>query len=706
MNRESKKLTIHDTRYTIHEMRVPLEWLKEFVDVKLPAERVADLLTMGGLEVEAMERQGADTIFEIGVTPNRADCLSVIGVAREVAALTKKRLRPRKTRVIKGKGRMADLIDVKVRSANGCPRYSARVISGVKIGTSPAWIIRRLVACGVRPVSNVVDATNYVMLETGQPLHAFDHRYLKGNKIIVQNPKEPFEFTTLDGETRRILSSDLLICDGEGAVALAGVMGGKNSEVVDDTAVVVLESAYFDPISIRRTGKRLGIISESSRRFERGVDPSGTVDALNRLTDIICETAGGVPTTDHVDIRSKKIAPCSVRLEESMIRRTLGVEIKLGQAKEICTRLGLRPVSHAKGALTVAIPAYRPDITRPIDVIEEIARLYGYHRIEASMPDATITPITKPRIAPKEELAREALFGCGFSEAVTYGFGSVEHHEPFASLSPAPIELTNPLSQDEAVMRTVLLPGVLKAAATNMSRQRYDVRLFTFGHVFHRPTGGKLEEPLHLAGVMTGLRKTDSWDGTKEKVDFYDAKGAVEALLNSLFLAKEALVWQRADHMNFLHPGRSAVVLVSNRRVGFVGQLHPDVAKIWDISEDCYVFEIEFGRLAQLALTERAQFSELSRFPFVERDIAILVDDKIPSVEILKVIGNSGVSLVADVRVFDLYRGKGIPEGKKSTAYTIRYAAPDRTLTDEEVNEAHTKIIKALEMELGAVLRT
>lgn len=687
-------------------MRVSYEWIKEFVDLKLPAAKVADMLTMGGLEVEAMESQGADTIFELGVTPNRADCLSVTGVAREVAALTKKRMRPAKKRLIKGKGRMADLISVQVRSANGCPRYSARVVSGVKIGPSPAWIVRRLAACGVRPINNVVDATNYVMLETGQPLHAFDHRFLSGKKIIVQGPKTAFEFMTLDGETRKIIPSDLLICDGNGAVALAGVMGGKNSEVADDTKVVVLESAYFDPSSVRRTSKRLGLISESSRRFERGVDPLGTVDALNRLTEIICETAGGTPTADWIDIRSKKLGSVSVRVESSEIMRTLGIDIKPPEVKDICARLGFKIVSQTKGGQTFKVPTFRPDITRPIDVIEEIARLYGYHRVEAAMPVATIAPIVKPRVASKEEPAREALLGCGFSEAVTLGFGSARHHEPFASLSPIPVELSNPLSQDEAVMRTSLIPGLLNAVALNMSRQRYDIRLFAFGNVFHMPTGSKMQEPRHMAGVMTGRRKIGSWDGSKDMVDFYDVKGAVEAMLSEMSLAKEAIVWQRADEMSFLHPGRSAVVLVSNSRVGFVGQLHPDVAKLWDIAEDCYVFEIEFGRLAQMALTERPQFSELSKFPFAERDVAILVDDKVPSVEMLKTIQNSGVSLVTDVRVFDVYRGKGVPDGRKSIAYTIRYASTDRTLTDEEVNDAHSRIIAALEKDLGAVLRT
>ncbi len=685
-------------------MRVSIDWLKEFVDIRMKPEALADLLTMGGLEVESIETQGQDTIFEIGVTPNRADCLSIMGVSREVAAFTKKSLRVKRPKSLKGKKRMADFITVSVKSPKGCPRYSLRVIDGVRIGPSPAWIVRRLVSCGVRPINNVVDATNYVMLETGQPLHAFDYRFLRGKKIVVQNFRESSNFMTLDGEMRKILPSDLLICDGEGGVALAGIMGGKNSEVSDSTTTIVLESAYFEPTGIRRTAKRLGLSSESSRRFERGVDPAGTVNVLNRVTEIICEIAGGTPTVDFIDLKPQKILPVKVKLEASEIKRILGIDIKLPEAKAICERLGMKSAKQPK-ALALTVPTYRPDITRPIDVIEEIARLYGYHRFQATMPQAKAAPISLPKYFAKKSAAREALVGCGFSEAVLMSFAAAKDHEPFTGFAPAPIEITNPLSTEESVMRAVLLPGLLKAAATNISRQRTDVRLFATGRVFHRPVAGALEEPLRLAGVMAGRRKIGSWDGSKDIVDFYDAKGAVEAVLNTLNLGKLA-VWQRGDEYPFLHPGKSAVVLVSNRRVGFVGELKQDIARVWDLENDCYVFELDFETLAGLSLGERPQFSELSKFPFVERDLAIIVDEKTPSVEILKVIQNSGVSLVTEVAIFDVYRGKGISEGKKSMAYTIRYASPERTLTDEEVNTGHETIIRALEKNLGAVLRT
>ena len=696
------RVTCNVLRVTVF-MRLPLSWLKEFVDIRMKPDVVAHLLTMGGLEVELQEKVADDTIFELGVTPNRPDCLAVVGVARELAALTRKRLRIPRIAAAKGKRRISDFIQVSVKAAKGCPRYSARVIDCVRVGPSPSWLVNRLAACGVRSINNVVDATNYVMLELGQPLHAFDYRFLREGKIIVANPKEPFEFETLDEVKRSIMPADLLINDGEGAVALAGVMGGKNSEVQGDTMTVVLESAYFEPTGIRRTSKRLGLVSESSRRFERGVDPNGTVNALHRLTSIICEIAGGTPTIDWVDIESHSFTSLKIRLEMSEIKHILGVDIPAKEIKSILTRLGMVAIQTGK-IFVVKVPTHRPDITRPIDVIEEIARLYGYHRIEPTMPHACVTPLVRPRLASGEELARNALMGCGFSEVVVMAFAAREDLVPFADVASAPIEISNPLSNDETVMRTVLLAGLLKAAATNQNRQRYDVRLFALQRVYLRE-GGDIDEPVHLGGILTGRRFFRNWDGNKETVDFYDAKGAVEAILKSLAIHQQA-VWQRADDCRFLHPGRSAHVLLANRRAGFVGQLHPDVAKHWDIDSECFVFEMDFEMLANLSLIERPRFSELSRFPFVERDLALIVDESIPSLEVLRAIQNSGVPLVSDVRVFDVYRGKGITPGKKSMAYTIRYSSPERTLTDDEVNDAHNSIIKTLQEKLGAVLRT
>lgn len=685
-------------------MLVTYEWLKEFVNIRTSPKELAHILTMGGLEVESYTSLGSDTVFELGVTPNRADCLSVIGVAREVAVLTKKQLKLNKTKVKKGKGKMADYLRVFVKSPRQCPRYSARVIEGMRIGPSPSWMIKRLAACGIRSINNVVDATNYVMLESGQPLHAFDYRFLRGKKIVVSTAKEPFEFTTLDDDKQKIERGDLLICDGKGAVALAGIMGGKNSEVMDDTTTVVLESAYFEPTGIRRTSRRLGLTSESSRRFERGVDPNGVVSALNRLAELICETAGGTPTIDWVDVKPRNITPAKVSLPTQEIKRILGVDLNLKESKTILHRLGINVAAKSKNTLNLKIPTYRPDITRPIDVIEELARLYGYHRIKSEMPKIEVSPLVTPRFSQKEKLAREALIGCGFSEAIVSSFANGDELKLFTPLTLKPVPVENPISSDQSFMQTMLLPGLLRSAKLNMNRQRKNVRLFALQRVYQN-VGGEIKETLHLAGILSGQRALRTWDQTGALADFYDIKGAVEAVLKSLVLSEQS-VWQRGETYEVLYPGRSADLLLGNRRVGFVGQLHPEAVKEWELTEDCFIFELDFKAMANLSLTQRPKFSELSKFPFVERDLAILVDDKIPSVEVLKVIQNSGVSILEDAEIFDVYKGRGIEPGKKSMAYAVKYAAPDRTLTDDEINEAHNRIVKLLEQKVGAVLRT
>lgn len=685
-------------------MLVTYGWLKEFVGVRLSPKELASVLTMGGLEVESYAPLGDDTVFELGVTPNRSDCLSVIGVARELAAQTNKKLQVKRVPPLKGKGKVSDFLKVSVKSAARCPRYSARVISGLKIGPSPSWIVQRLAACGVRPVNNVVDATNYVMLEMGQPLHAFDYRFIRGKKIVVSTAGKSFEFTTLDEEKHKIEPADLLICDGEGAIALAGIMGGKNSEVLDTTTTVVLESAYFEPTGIRRTSRRLGLASESSRRFERGIDPNGTVDALNRLTQIICETAGGTPTADWVDIRRHNARPCKVKLESGEIKRVLGIDLNLKETAALLKRLGIKAGAASKNALNLTVPTYRPDITRPIDVIEEIARLYGYHRIRSAMPKIQVSPLVKPRSASKERIIRDALIGCGLSEAVITSFSAQEELKPFENLTLPPVSIENPIAQDQSVMKTMLLPGLLGAARLNMNRQCKDVRLFALQRVFQK-VGGAVEEKLHLAGFLSGRRPYCSWDQTIGLTDFYDTKGVVEAVLEEMKLSEQS-VWQRGETYDFLCPGRAADLLVSNKRIGFVGQLHPDTGERWELAGDCFVFELDFEAMVNVSMAQRIKFTELSKFPFVERDIAILVDEKIPSVEILKIIQNSGVTILDDVRIFDVYKGKGIEKGKKSMAYSIRYASAERTLTDEEVTGAHARIIKMLEQKAGAVLRT
>jgi phenylalanyl-tRNA synthetase beta chain len=654
---------------------------------------------------------GKETVFELGVTPNRGDCLSMIGAAREVAAVTNRKLSVPVWKPPRGVGRMTDQIRVSVKHRSRCPRYCARIINGVRIGPSPSWIVKRLAASGIRSINNVVDATNYVMMETGQPLHAFDHRFVGDGKIIVKLAADGMSFTTLDGTSHQLSTDDLMICDGRAPVAIAGVMGGENSEVRQSTTCVVLESACFEPTGVRRTSRRLGLASESSRRFERGVDINGVLPALHRLTQIIIETAGGIPTRDWVDIHPRKVRPRRIGLSSEETNRILGTELGADDIVTLLERLELkvaRPKGRRRGPgkVMVTVPTFRPDLERPIDLVEEVARLYGYGSIVETMPVVGVAPLRRPRFWEQENRARQALSGAGLTEVVLFGFTEEGSLKPFEEVGGRPIHITNPLSQDQGVMLTTLLPGLLDVIGLNVSRQRVDCRAFTLQYVFHRPMGvGPSKESRLVSGAMTGLRYPSSWERSGEMLDFYDAKGAVESLLQAFDLDSQA-IYQRGDGYSFLHPGRFAFVLIGNERVGFVGQLHPDVAAQWDLDQEVYIFELEFEKLAELSVVAAPKFRQLSRFPFVDRDLALLLSERIPSVEVAKAIQDSGVELVESVRIFDVYRGRGVPDGSKSLGVKLRFARGDGTLTDDEVNVALAKVVEGLQAKLGASLRT
>jgi len=686
-------------------MRVPLSWIKEYVDVRLSPEKVAERLTMSGVEVEELERLGKDAVFELGLTPNRSDCLSVVGVAREISAVTGSKFKGLKVRPPKGRERIGKKLKVQVKSRKRCPRYSARIIEGIRIGPSPSWMTAKLAACGIRSINNVVDATNYVMLETGQPLHAFDADLVGGGKIIVRLAENGMGFTTLDGVDRKLTSDDLLICDAHRPVALAGVMGGENSEVRDSTRRVILESAYFEPSGVRRTSKRLGLVSESSRRFEKGVDPNGVVDALNRLSELIVETAGGEVSADWIDVYPARIAPRRISITANEANRVLGTELSAAQISKHLDALGFGVTKPKGRGVSVRVPTFRPDVTRPIDLIEEVARVHGYEKIQETMPKVRMASIARPRFAEQEEKVRDALVDSGLTEAVVYGFVSPESLSVFGEVGPAPVRIENPLSQDQGVMCTTLLPGLMDALRLNMNRQREDVRLFAFQRVFHRPGSvGPSDEPMSLAGVMSGRRRLKSWERSKETLDFYDAKGAVENALGSLGLADGA-IYQRGQAPSFLHPGKFAYVLYEGRRVGFVGELHPDVLKNFDLGQDVFVFELHFEVLAELCQTREHRYKEYSKFPFMTRDISIVLKDNIPLVEVEKVISDTGIKLLDDVSVFDVYEGKGVPQGHRSLGIAFRFSREDRTLTDDEVTEAQKMILSRLSKNLGAELR-
>ncbi|NLD28409.1 MAG: phenylalanine--tRNA ligase subunit beta [Myxococcales bacterium] len=687
-------------------MRLPLGWVRQYVNVKAKPEKLALALTISGLEVESIERVGGECIFEIGVTPNRGDCLSIIGIAREISAAFGLPLKPPSFASVKGKGKMAGRIKVSVRSSQRCPRYCAKIIEGIRIGSSPDWMVKRLAECGVRSINNVVDATNYVMLLTGQPLHAFDLSRVRGNKIVVKQADEGMKFKALDGVERILSREDLMICDGEGPVALAGIMGGENSEVREDTHSLLLESAFFEPKGVRRSSRRLGLASESSRRFERGVDPLGLLDALNLLTKLVVESAGGTPSADHIDLFPKKILPRKISISSAEVKRILGIDLKPAAISKLIKSIGMKVSPASPGKLNVSVPTFRPDIEREVDLIEEVARLHGYDNISSRMPEVAMKSITRPKYFEQEAAVRSALAGSGLTETVLYAFTSAESLTPFAEAGGTHVALANPISADQSVMRTMLLPGLLDVYKLNASRHRHDSRIYAFQNVFSKTdSAGGFRETRCFAGLLSGARNLGAWERAKENVDFYDAKGVVENVMAALGIHSDT-IFQRGEGYSFLHPGRFAHILCRGKRVGFVGELHPEVAAKWDLQRGVYLFEINFRLVAEMSLGEPARFAELSKFPFVERDISMLLPDRIPAVEVEKSIQDSGETLITKVSIFDLYKGKGIPEGQKSLAVSMRFATHDRTLTDEEVGMAMEKIVETLKTKLGATLRT
>lgn len=692
-------------------MKFTFNWLKEFVDFTGGAEELSKLLTGAGLEVESLtplkepDSQRDDCLFEIGVTPNRGDCLGLIGIAREVSALTGAASKFPVVAASKKDPRVAKRVAIAIEDAGQCARYSARIVDDVKIAPSPALLRFRLESCGIRAINNVVDATNYVMIETGQPLHTFDLARLTAKRIVVRKARELRKFTTLDGVERELAHEDLLICDGDTPVALAGVMGGMNSEVSAATATLLLESANFAPAAIRRTAKRLALHSEASHRFERGVDAEGTLRALDRVVQLICENSGGRGLAGYADCYPKKIKPVTVRLRQQRIARVLGLAMDLRQAEKLLRSLGLKSKRQGQ-QLTVVIPTSRPDLTREIDVIEELARLHGYDNIPTNLP--LLRPsggALDSRLASERRL-RHYFAGAGFVESINLPFTSDGLNQLFTGLwpgVPAPVPLVNPLAKENGAMRQSLLPGLLDNLRVNLAHRASGLCAYHLGKTFRRQGDMGHEERLCVGALMYGRRAAR---GLRRKDDsavtFLECKGAVEGLLE-LFGLAETISWS-TPAPSYLHPGQAAQVWHNHDPIGLLGGLHPDVCERLEMPQ-VYVFELDFEKLLHYAPRSMAVRS-LPRFPAIERDFAVVVDGDFAAHNIVQWIANLGESLIEHVQVFDQYVGAPIAEGKKSLAYNISYRAEERTLTDSEVNPLHQSVVDRIGQEFGAQRRS
>jgi phenylalanyl-tRNA synthetase beta chain len=693
-------------------MKFTFNWLKDWADFDLEPATLGATLTMAGLEVEAvvplagLENGVEDWQLEISVTPNRGDCLGILGIAREVVALAGGRLKSPPS--LQGKNaKLGSRVAVSIEDPQACGRYSARIVDGVTIGPSPAWMRSRLEACGIRAINNVVDVTNYVMLETGQPLHAFDADRLANRSIVVKPAGQIEKFTTLDGVERSLQATDLLVCDGAAPLALAGVMGGSDSEVRSSTRAVLLESANFAPASIRRTAKRLALHSEASHRFERGVDPEATVPALNRAAYLLREFAGGRAEAGIADSYPGKTNQPMILLREERIEKLLGLKIDRKTAIKLLVALGMKTKLQARRRmLTVVPPTYRSDITREADVIEELARVHGYDRIPTVMPLVRSSGgINDPHLLFERKL-RSVLTGEGLTEAINLPFIGESLNRSFPGVWPVPpvaISVLNPLTKEHAEMRHSLLPGLIDNLRLNLSQKVRSSHTFHIGKVFGLAVDNETIECQCVAGLMYGPRPYHGLRRAEElPFDFLQCKGLVEAVLGCFRLRKSVL-WLPVN-TDFLHPGQSAKLFWGDVSLGYAGALHPEVADRLDLPL-LFAFELDFEKLLEYA-PRQIIVRALPRFPAVERDVALVVDRDFAAQQVIGWVQNLGEALIESIDVFDEYTGAPVPDGKKSLAYKVSYRAEDRTLTDAEINDLHKKLVERLGETFGAERRS
>lgn len=639
-----------------------------------------------------------DTVLELGLTPNRADAMSMLGVAYEVGAILSEEVQLPEISYKEASDTAASMLTLNVDAPEANPLYVAKVVRNIKVQESPMWLQQRLMAAGVRPHNNVVDVTNYILMEYGQPLHAFDYDALNSGNITVRHAKEGEMITTLDDAERKLSGHHLVITNGEKPVAIAGVMGGANSEVSETTTTVVIESAYFASGSVRQTSKDHGLRSDASSRYEKGVDPNRVIPAAERAAQLLSELAGGEVLAGSVVFDELNKEEKIVKVSPDFINSRLGMKIAFEDMLDILNRLKFNTAA-ANGQLVISVPTRRQDIQIPEDVVEEIARLYGYDEIPATLPEAETTPGGLTPYQAKRRIVRNLMEGAGLLQATTYSLTSEKSAKQFALEETETTRLLMPMSEERSILRQSLLPHLLESVTYNTARRMDSVALYETGSVFLKGSDELLNEQEHLAVAMTGLWLDNSWQGEKKPVDFFVLKGIVESLGNKLGVQ---LTFERGQ-MDDLHPGRTAFIMLDGQRIGVMGQLHPSEQKARDL-KTTVVMELNLATLLNLE-TEALVYTPVPRYPSMSRDVALVLSKIVEAGTIETVIRNAGGKLLKDVRVFDLYEGDKMEEGKKSVAFSLTYFDPEKTLTDEEVINAHEKVMAAL-TEVGAVVRS
>ena len=683
-------------------------WLQSFFKKKLPRpEKLAELLTMHSFETTSHQSSviSHQSVLDIDVLPNRAgDCFSHLGIAREIAAIANLNYRDsisivKEDKILKAK----DYVSIEVKNKEACPRYTARVITDVKVGPSPKWVQERLKVCGLRPINNIVDIANYIMLETGQPLHAFDGQKLEGNKIIVRFAKDRERIVTLDEEkydldsnpptTRQGKNTDsniLVIADAKKPVAIAGIKGGMIPEIDKKTKIVVLESANFEPRTIRRGSKKLDLKTDASLRFEHGIDPNLTKMAINRAAYLIQEIAKGKVVQGLIDVYPKKISPKKIRLDLNYVERLLGVKIPKNEAKNILKRLGFKIIEIGSRLIEVEAPTRRLDVSLPEDLIEEIGRIYGYQKIPSVFPTVALIPPKRNLEIFWEDNIKNILKEVGLTETYNYSFISEREAKIFKYQPKDLIEVENPISIEQKYLRPSLILNLLKNVEKNQ-RHFDQIKIFELGKIFQK---AKAEKRM-LSGVITG----DA---------FYQVKGMIDLLLNKLGISNawydEYQPTPEESKISIWHPKKCAEIKVNHDEIGFLGEISPKILDDLKIEIKLVVFDLDFEKLQKLA-SEEHEYWPISRYPAAVRDLAVLVPRLVRVEEVLNRIEAAGSPLIRDIDLFDIYEGEEIPRGKKNLAFHIIYQAEDKTLSSKEIDQIQKKIIQSLEKEIGWEVR-
>ncbi len=687
-------------------MRISYNWLKDYVDVKLSPEKLAELLTMAGLCVDSIHKKDGDCVLDIEITSNRPDWLSYIGVAREVAALTGSKLKIpssviRESCIVKGKRitNHESRITIRVEERALCPRYTARVISNVKVGESPKWLKDRLESVGLRSVNNIVDITNFCLFETGEPMHAFDLDKIGGGALVVRRASKNEKIKAIDGVERSLDNNMLVISDDKDPVAIAGVMGGVNTEVGPGTKNILLEAAYFDPISIRRTSRRLALSTDSSYRFERKVDVENIKSASDRAAELILKLAGG-RTGEFIDIGKKIQASKKITLRLDRLNRILGVEVPQVKVKSILTSLGVDVKPSSKNRLELKPPDFRYDLQSEIDLIEEVARIYGYENIPETIPPVLEAGSRLPPGMVIDRDVRGVLVNLGLSEIITYSLLSKKILETLRSSGSNVISIKNPLSAEQEVMRPTLLAGMLNSMRWNINRKLKDLKLFELGRAYFKGTDGSFTERKHLTIGITG-QLYDGWIGQARAVSLFDLKGIIETLFTQIKIKQFSV--KESQNSSF-SAGTCASIEIEGLPVGVIGQIDPKVTHGFDIKEAVYAAEIDCTGLVEHSSLEK-RFRENSKFPSVVRDISITADKNILHADIMSLIKATAGEILKETELVDRYTGGQIPLGRIGLTYRLEYQDPDRTLQDPDVQAVHSRIVSALENNLGAKLR-